>query len=168
MSVSHETPGNPSLGQLLAQVSRLVWRRRRMKLESIGLHHAQGMILSILWHDNGMSQRALAQALQITPPTASNTLQRMERDGWIERRRDEADQRIVRVYLTDKARSLHEEVRASFREFDHEMGSALTETEQQTLRQSLLKVHHYLAAAVEGEEPGCRPEHAAAAGEEVR
>jgi DNA-binding MarR family transcriptional regulator len=151
MTVSQENLRELTLGQLLAHVSRLVGRRRRTKLESIGLHHAQGMILSKLWHDDGMSQRALAQALQIAPPTASNTLQRMERDGWIERRRDGSDQRVVRVYLTEKARSFHEEVRASFRELDREMGSALTATEQATLRQSLLKVHRYLADAAEVE-----------------
>lgn len=164
MVAPHETREEPTLGQLLAQVSRLVWRRRQTKLESIGLHHAQAMVLAWLWRNDGTSQRALARALQITPPTASNTLQRMERDGWIERRRDEADQRIVRVYLTDKARGFHAEVRASFREFDREMGSALTEKEQETLRQSLLKVHRYLAGKVEAEGPGSH----AATGEKVR
>ena len=168
MTSSHESPRELTLGQLLVQVSRLVGRRRRMKLESIGLHHAQGMILSRLWKDDGMSQRALAQALQIAPPTASNTLQRMERDGWVERRRDASDQRVVRVYLTEKAGSFHEEVRASFRELDREMGSALSEKEQATLRQSLLKVHGYLAAAQAAELPGCPPEPLSAVREEAR
>jgi len=151
MSAAHASPPEPTLAHLLAQVSRLIGRRRQMKLESIGLHHAQGMILSRLWHDDGMSQRELAQTLQIAPPTASNTLQRMERAGWVERRRDAADQRMVRVYLTDKAKGLREEVRASFLELDREMGSALTEGEQETLRQSLWKVRRYLAAALEAE-----------------
>ena len=168
MTAPQENPRELTLGQLLGQVCRLVGRRRRMKLESIGLHHAQGMILSRLWQDDGMSQRALAQALQIAPPTASNTLQRMERSGWIERHRDESDQRIVRVYLTEKARSFHEEARALFRELDREMGSALSEKEQETLRKSLLKVHRYLAAADEADPPDCRPEPPAAVREEVR
>jgi len=144
MNTSSENPREPSLGQLLGRVCRLVGKRRRMKLESIGLHHAQGMILSRLWQENGLSQRALAEELHIAPPTASNTLQRMERDGWIARRRDASDQRIVRVYLTDKAQALHEEARASFRELDYEMGSALSSEEQETLRQSLMKVYRYL------------------------
>ena len=149
MKKSPENFREPSLGQLLGRVCRLVGRRRRMKLESIGLHHAQGMILSRLWQEDGVSQRALAEYLHITPPTACNTLQRMERDGWIDRRRDEVDQRIVRVYLTQKASDLHEEARASFRELDHEMGSALSDEERETLRQSLLKVYRYLERAAE-------------------
>ena len=151
MTVSPDHPQDPTLGQLLAQVCRLAGQRRRLRLERIGLHHAQGMVLFRLWHQDGASQRDLAAALQITPPTASNTLQRMERDGWIERRRDDADQRIVRVYLTEKARELREDARASLRDFDREMGSALSEAEQATLRQSLLKVQRYLEKVTAGE-----------------
>ncbi len=133
-----------SLGQLLGKVCRLVGHRRRTKMERIGLHHAQAMILFRLWHQDGISQRSLAQALHITPPTATNTLQRMERDGWITRTRDESDQRVIRVYLTEKSQMLRKEAQSSFREFDQEMTSMLSETETATLRQSLLKVHRYL------------------------
>lgn len=135
----------PTLGHLLAQVCRLVGSRRRMKLESIGLHHAQGLILFQLWQEDGISQSVLAKALHITPPTATNTLKRMERDGWVKRRREESDQRIVRVYLTEKSRRLRQEARASFRELDGEMASMLTKQECEALREALLKVHRYLA-----------------------
>jgi len=140
-----EDSGNLTLGHLLAQVCRLFGSRRRTKLESIGLHHAQGLILFQLWQEEGISQRVLARALYITPPTATNTLKRMERDGWIKRRREASDQRVVRVYLTEKAKRLRREARASFRELDGEMTSLLTEQECETLREALLKVQRYLS-----------------------
>lgn len=167
MANSPEPTPESTLGHLLAHVSRLVVRRRRNKLASIGLHHAQGMILSQLWHNDGLSQLELARALHIRPPTASNTLQRMERDGWITRRRDETDQRIVRVYMTEKARSLHEELRDLFRDLNRELDLVLNQQEQKTLRQSLVKIHRYLAATAEDEESGCcRPGPPATDGEE--
>lgn len=144
MVESNELTQEITVGQLLGQVCRLVGHRRRIKMERIGLHHAQAMILSRLWRQDGISQRSLARALHITPPTATNTLKRMERDGWITRSRDESDQRIVRVYLTEKSQTLCKEARSSFQEFDQEMTSMLTETEIKTLRQSLVKVHRYL------------------------
>jgi len=134
-----------TLGHLLGQVCRLVGRRRRRKLESIGLHHAQGLLLYQLWQEDGIPQSALAQALHIRPPTATSTLRRMERDGWIDRRRGRSDRRIVRVYLTDKAKKLRREARASFRELDREMTSLLTLQEQETLTEALRKVHRYLS-----------------------
>ncbi len=139
------------VGQLLANVCRLVGHRRREKLKSIGLHHAQGLLLARLWQNDGMAQNILAESLKITPATATNTLKRMERDGWIERRRDAADQRVVRVYLTLKARQLQNEILTSFVELDQEMASALSAEEQKTLKSSLFKVYLYLAA----EDRGC-------------
>lgn len=135
-----------TLGHLLAQVSRLVGSRMRDKLEGFGLHRAQGLILVQLWHENGIPQHALAQSLRITPATMTNTLQRMERAGWIERRRGDTDQRIVRVYFTRKAAALHEEIRMSMRELDDEMAAALTGEERRILRESLLKVRRHLVA----------------------
>jgi DNA-binding MarR family transcriptional regulator len=137
-----------TLGHLLAKVSRFVGGRMRMKLDGIGLRHAQGMILFHLWRQDGVAQNVLAQALHITPPTATNTLQRMERDGWIERRRDAADQRIVRVYLTEKASALHEEARTLFQELDRELTSVLTYKERSILKESLLKIHYHLSQTV--------------------
>jgi DNA-binding MarR family transcriptional regulator len=170
MTDSKSDQGKPTLGHLLAQVCRIVGRRRSMKLESIGLHPAQGMILFRLWQNDGIAQSVLARALHITPPTASSTLQRMERDGWVQRRRDEADQRIVRVYLTDKARRLHEEARASFRELDQEMRTMLTDQEHETLRQSLLKVLGYLSRADTEDTDGldCGRQRSTVEGEQAR
>ena len=48
-----------TLGHLLANVSRLVGTRMRMKLEEIGLHHAQGMILFHLWREDGIAQSSI-------------------------------------------------------------------------------------------------------------
>jgi MarR family transcriptional regulator, organic hydroperoxide resistance regulator len=161
MSDSREDPQKLTLGHLLGQVCRLVGRRRRMKLENIGLHHAQGMLLFQLWQEEGLSQSQLALALHIRPPTATSTLRRMERDGWIERRRGESDRRVVRVYLTAKARRLRREARASFRELDREMTSLLTAQEHEILTGALRKVHRYLSgAALPGSDPSC-PEQAA-------
>ena len=152
-----QDPRKLTLGHLLAKVSRLVGGRMRMKLEGIGLHHAQGMILSHLWRKDGHSPEHLARALHITPPTATNTLQRMERGGWIERRRDATDQRVVRVYLTGKADALRVEALAIFRELDRELTAVLTDSERSILMASLLKVHHHLTQSIEASDPSDNP-----------
>ncbi len=145
MTHFREDPQHNGLGVLLGQVCRLVGHRRRVRMESIGLYHAQGQILHRLWQDEGIAQVELARDLQISPPTATSTLKRMERDGWIKRMRDESDQRIVRVYPTDRAKRLRKEVRDSFRELEKEMTAMLSSKEQETLRKSLIKVHRYLS-----------------------
>ncbi|MGD9611116.1 MAG: MarR family winged helix-turn-helix transcriptional regulator [Desulfovibrionaceae bacterium] len=147
MPTKTENSAQLATGHLLAQVCRLVGTRRRVQMERIGLHHAQGMILFRLWQADGIPQRVLARDMRVTPPTASSTLRRMERDGWIERRRDPADHRVVRVFLTEKSRRLHDAAHASFAALEREMTAILTEGEHDVLRRCLLKVQHYLIAA---------------------
>ncbi len=140
----------PTLGQLLAKVSRLMGARMRANLEEIGLPHAHGMVLFHLWHQDGIAQNVLARALYITPPTATSTLQRMERDGWIERRRDASDQRIVLVYLTKKAEVVRDRVRKVFKELDRELASVMTDQERHIMIDSLLKVQSHLSLSLVG------------------
>lgn len=67
---------------------------------------AQFDVLQILMHDDGLEHRELQKRLAVASPTLTNILDRMERDGHVQRRADAADGRIKRIYLGDKARTL--------------------------------------------------------------
>jgi len=150
-------PRELTLGQLLMQVSRLTGDRLRVRMEEIGLHKGQGFILFHLWHHDGIPQNVIAQARHVSPATVTSMLQRMERDGWIERQRDPDDQRIVRVHLTEKAKAMREEAREAFRNLEKEVTSVLTKEERKTLQELLIKLHEHLAP--EGHPPCHTPFH---------
>ena len=143
-----------TVGLLLSRVCRLARSRLRVKMEAIGLHRGQGFVLSYLWHNDGIPSAEIARALRISPATVTNMVKRMERGGWIERRPDPNDQRVVRIHLTDKALSLKEEVRGSFRELEEEITDVLTEEEEETLRAVLAKVHSRLVEVSKRREGG--------------
>ena len=140
-------PQQMPLAQLVSVVGRFCANRLRVRMEKIGLHRGQGFVLMHLWHHNGVAQGEIADAKHVRPATITNILKRMERDGWIERRRDERDERVVRVYLTEKAVALHDEAQATFLEVDEEIATALTEEERDTLRLLLIKLHERLLPA---------------------
>ncbi len=137
-------PGRETVGHLLSRVCRLTRYRLRIKMEAIGLHCGQGLVLSYLWHNDGIPSAEIARALRISPATVTNMIKRMERGGWIERRADPDDQRILRVYLTGKSLSLKEEIRRSFRELEEEITGVLTEEEVENLSTILAKVYSRL------------------------
>jgi len=146
------------IGQVMTQVCRLAGERLRAKMERIGLHRGQGFVLMHLWHRDGMSQQEIAQAKHVSAATVTNMLKRMERDGWVERHRDTHDERVVRVFMTSKARALHDEARASFAELDEEVTEALTGDERATFHALLLKVHaHLLERSPHGMHPPFSP-----------
>jgi DNA-binding MarR family transcriptional regulator len=70
----------------------------------------QWAVLLFLWSHDGMSQAELSRVVAIEPPTMVLTLDRMVRDGLVERRPDPTDGRISRTYLTKRGRALHDEL----------------------------------------------------------
>jgi DNA-binding MarR family transcriptional regulator len=134
-----------TVGQLLAQVCRMTGHHLRTHMEKIGLHRGQGLALIHLWHHDGISQHELSCAMHISPASVTNMLQRMERDGWIARARDREDQRVVRVFLTDKARALRVEARTAFHQMEEELSSIYSDEEKATLHRLLMKLHDRFA-----------------------
>ena len=106
--MSQKIPLRDTVGYMLAQVCRLHRQRADVLLNQIGLHVGQEMFLCGLWANEGVTQTELAEILQLQPATVTNTLQRLEREKIIERRDDLDDQRVSRVYTTEKGRNLEQ------------------------------------------------------------
>lgn len=96
---------------------RAMMLHRRLLMASFPeepIHPAQAGCLQALAHRDGMGQSDLAEMLHVSRPSVTTMLQRMETAGLIERRADEADSRITRVYITGEGRSVAERMRAGF------------------------------------------------------
>jgi DNA-binding MarR family transcriptional regulator len=95
-----------NLGLLIHDVGRLMRRIADQRAQAIGLTSAQWRVLAYLARVEGSNQSALADLMDMEPITLSRHLDRMEADGLTERRRDPADRRAHRLYLTDAGRKL--------------------------------------------------------------
>jgi DNA-binding MarR family transcriptional regulator len=71
-------------------------------LAAEGLNVSLCQALSALAGDVEMTMRQLARQLGITEGAATSVVDRLIRDGLMERRRDEKDRRIVKVRLTER------------------------------------------------------------------
>lgn len=91
------------LGFLITEISRLLRRQFDHRIESLGLTQAQWRALAHLSREEGINQAGLAERLEIRPMTLVRQLDRLEAAGWVERRRDPADRRATRLYLTPTA-----------------------------------------------------------------
>ena len=63
-------------------------------------------IMANLYRFEGISQQDLAHKLLVGRSNVSMLLPQIEKRGLIERRPDERDKRILRLYLTDKGRDI--------------------------------------------------------------
>ncbi len=67
-------------------------------------HRERERVLSLLSESEGLSQRKLALILDIRPQSLSELLGKLERDGLIERRKNDGDKRETLVSLTEAGR----------------------------------------------------------------
>ena len=117
---AESTGMDPLSAEALYAFKRSMMLHRRLLASVLGgeetLHPAQaGCVRALAYHD-GLGQSELADALHVSRPTVTTMLQRMEATGTIERRPDEADSRITRVYLTEEGRRLADRMHAAFGE----------------------------------------------------
>ncbi|MFD6420727.1 MarR family winged helix-turn-helix transcriptional regulator [Streptomyces sp. NPDC060198] len=106
-----------------------------------GLHVGQNHLLAMLWERDGSTPGEVAAALNVTTPTVVKMADRMTVAGLLVRRRDDRDNRLVRLWLTDAGRALREPVEADRRSIEEKVTADLTEAERTVLLNALAKVH---------------------------
>ncbi len=144
--MNHPNPPE-TLDFLLAQVSHLHHYRAFSLFESLGLYRGQPPVLRALWEQEGLTHKELADRLRITQATITRMLQRMERAGFVQRRPDETDQRISRVYLTDAGRAVQARVHEVVRQMEDETFAGFSTEERAVLESYLRRVRANLLKA---------------------
>ena len=95
----------------------------------------QAGILGYLYHhrDDSVYQKDLEREFKISRATATNTLQVMERDGFIVRRSLDKDARLKRIQLTDEAYQHHRKVEAHMKMMDRRLLEGMSQEETDEL-----------------------------------
>jgi DNA-binding MarR family transcriptional regulator len=99
-----------SLGYLVNRVARSMARQLADELRPAGVGIGQWAVLIHLWDRDGMSQAELSRVVAIEPPTMVRTIDRMVRDGLVTRVADPDDGRVSRIHLTQRGRSLRDQL----------------------------------------------------------
>jgi DNA-binding MarR family transcriptional regulator len=118
------------------------------RLGESDVHPGQGACLNVLAHDDGISQRDLAVAMHVAPPTLSRMLRSMEHAGLVERRPDDIDQRLTCVYLSDAGRALAREAHAALTDHIPVAVAALSREEREELARLLDKLSASIARSL--------------------
>ena len=94
------------------------------------LHKSQHRLLMVLSRaEKNISQRDLAEILNITPAAVAVTLKKMEKMGLVNRMVAEQDNRYNQVVLTDKGKKIVKESRKIFQYVDEKMFAGFSEEE---------------------------------------
>lgn len=126
-----------SLPYLLSDSARLLRRAFDARVRALGMTSRQARLLLILHVTEGENQGYYAELLEVEPISLTRMVDRMEEAGLIERRRDPADRRAWRLFLTDRSRCVIDQVRDSLTGLEDEMLAGLEPQQREALGQML-------------------------------
>lgn len=105
-------PLDAQLGFSLYGAFMAVSRTYKPWLDRLGLTYPQYLVLNVLWENDDQTITGIAQRLDLEPSTITPLVKRLELAGQVVRQRNPADERQVRVRLTDRGRGVRAETKS--------------------------------------------------------
>ena len=136
-----------SLGYLVRKTHHAIVAQLDERLVKYGISPSTWAFLRRLWDEDGLTQKELADALGLTPPTAVSAIDNLEQRGFVERRLNGSDRRKRHIYLTASARQLVAELRPLASEVNDIALAELSDSEAKELMRLLHKVSDSLLRA---------------------
>jgi DNA-binding MarR family transcriptional regulator len=138
------------IGVVISDVARLLRTAFDRRVRALGITRAQWLVLTRLHRHPGASQSELADMMEVERASAGRMIDRLEANGWVERRAQNGDRRVKRVYLTPEAERVHRRIwRVAETTVDDALADLSTQESAQLMR-LLTRVKKSLVAVTEG------------------
>lgn len=134
------------------ETQRLLRLYADKKARDFGLTRAQWAVLAKLERTEGLKQAEVADAMEMQPITLTRLLDKLYERDLIERRSDETDRRVNRLYLTATARPLMAKLADLRSEITLTALSSLTSADAGLLVTQLETVKDNIREALQGAE----------------
>jgi DNA-binding MarR family transcriptional regulator len=142
--VAHfESETAQKLMKAFQQFRKTGWHEKKIA----GFNPSEFRVLALLQRANmnnsEMKVSEISQKLNVTPPTVTQIINGLEKDGFIERTIHPEDRRAVKISLTEEGLQATEQARQTFANTFLGLIDYLGEAESLQLAESLFKVHDY-------------------------
>jgi DNA-binding MarR family transcriptional regulator len=129
---------------ILARFSRLYAKALTKRLAPYGVLPGYLDVFFHLWEQDGISQKALHTEMDVEQATLSNTLKRMERDGFVLRRKNPKDRRQSQIILTDSGAGLRKIVLTALDDLQSVVNTRLSVNDIRYFRRILTQMNEQL------------------------
>ncbi|WP_157930441.1 MarR family winged helix-turn-helix transcriptional regulator [Glycomyces xiaoerkulensis] len=137
------------IGHAIFRVARAHRAAAGRLLREIGLYPGQEIMLGHLGDHGQTRQSRLVVELGIDPSTVTKMLQRLERQGLVERRADPTDRRVAVVAITEDGKDLLGRIEDSWRRLDEITCAGFTDDDRDRLKRILTRLEGNLAPCEE-------------------
>ncbi|HOP70288.1 MAG TPA: MarR family transcriptional regulator [Bacillota bacterium] len=132
--------------RLLRHVAFIIKKRGRDILSDFDITTPQFLALVVLKDRPGITMGELCERLYLACSTATDLIDRMEKNGYLERNRDADDRRVIRLSITEKGQNIIDQVINARRRYVDSILKQLTQEEIDQLAQALEKLDALMVA----------------------
>ncbi len=84
------------------------------------IYRGQGMMMMFISQHEGLTHSEIADKLNISPAATTKVIKRLEEEGYVQRRSDEKDERVSRVFMQENGRAAISAIQDSFKKLDEQ------------------------------------------------
>lgn len=125
--------GNEESMKLYIELHRLGRQMHRFSHRAMheGNHFkgAQSRLLTVVAENDGITQRELAEILDVRPSSLTAMVVKMEQYGFVERKQDDKDQRVMHIYITDSGKEVESKSKSDIQGLVNSVFKNLSEEE---------------------------------------
>ncbi len=131
------------------KVSQHASRQFRLHFGKLNLTFPQALILNTLLEEAPVPISTLADRTGSANSTVSGIVDRLEKMELVRRERSEEDRRVIYVNLTEQCRTMRDSAKSSVKGYFASLMDTLSEEEQRSIRDGLVRLDQVLEAAGE-------------------
>lgn len=133
MNKQHCAPPKDRLSPRIMLLSKLMRQAFNEAVAEQGLFSGQEDIILTLVMNEGLTISELSKILDVSNATASVSVKRMEKSGFIIKKPDKNDARITRLYPTEKAKATTDKITSHMDKMEKRIKTNMTESEAEQL-----------------------------------
>ena len=131
---------NRNFGFLVHDIARLMRVAFDRRGRELGLTRSQWWVLTVLYAKEGVTQSELAAFMELEKATLGRLLDRLEEKEWVERRPDEVDRRVKRVFLTERVQGLMRQLRGIAADLRRDALAGIDDAERERFIETLIRI----------------------------
>ena len=119
------------------------------KMKKFGLLHSQFILIISLYEENGLSQEELSSRVNLDKTSISRAIKKLIIDGYVIKKPCVKDNRINRIFLTEKTLKMKEEIISIIGEINKKLTEGIEEEEIKMTISTLRKLRENIKKEIE-------------------
>lgn len=125
---------------LIGKAQQRAYQTSKALLQPYGITPVQSALLLLLFEVDGQHSSELGERMRLDSATMTGLLDRLMKQGLIERRSSKKDRRINHIYLTERGRELHTILEPKIMEVNEAILAEFSNEEAEQLKKMLMTI----------------------------